>query len=151
MPHLSLNVNSEEETIKLARTIGSRLSGGEVIELVSDLGGGKTTFTKGLVAGANSKDKVHSPSFTIENEYKALNLVIHHLDFYRLNDPGIMKNELIEMLEDPYAVVVVEWANIIENVLPESRLIISIIVTGTDSREMKFTYPDKLCYLIEGL
>lgn len=140
-----------EQTLTLAKIIGGLLRGGEVIELISDLGGGKTTFTKGLAKGAGSVDKIHSPSFTIENEYRAKRLTIHHLDFYRLNDPGIMKDELIERLEDPKSVVVIEWADIVEDFLPKNRLIVRISVTGETARQFNLSCPEVLSYLIEGL
>jgi len=64
----------------------------EIIELRSDLGGGKTTFTQGLAAGAGSKDAVSSPTFTLKKIYRAGELHIYHYDFYRLNEPGILKD-----------------------------------------------------------
>lgn len=124
------------------------MRGGEVIELVSDLGGGKTAFTRGLAAGMGSKDVVHSPSFTLSNVYKSANLTIYHFDFYRLAEPGIIANELSEIIDDPKAVVVVEWANIVEDLLPKTRL--SIIIESIDEtqRQFKLTYPTSLGYLI---
>jgi tRNA threonylcarbamoyladenosine biosynthesis protein TsaE len=141
---------SLENTEELARSIGARLRGGEVIELVSDLGGGKTSFVRGLAAGAGSEDSVGSPSFTISREYHADKLVIHHYDFYRLNEAGIMANELQEILDDPQAVVVVEWADVVENVLPGERVRIRIATTGENSREFSIQLPDRYAYLRGG-
>ena len=148
---LKIASDNVEQTIDIAKRIGARLKGGEVVEIISDLGGGKTTFTKGLSAGAGSVDKVRSPSFTIENVYVAKTLTIYHLDFYRLNDSGIMANELTEKLSDKSAVVVIEWADIIENILPKNRLVIKIKVTGDQSRQFDISYPDQLSYLVKGL
>jgi tRNA threonylcarbamoyladenosine biosynthesis protein TsaE len=139
---------SLESTAKLAESLGSRLRGGEVIELVSDLGGGKTTFVRSLTEGMGSVDKVTSPSFTISREYKAGDLTLYHFDFYRLNDPGIVANELAEVVHDPKAVVAVEWADIVEDVLPTDKLTIHIKTTGEFTREFTCTYPEKLQYLI---
>lgn len=124
------------------------MRGGEVIELVSDLGGGKTAFTRGLAAGMGSSDVVHSPSFTLSNVYNSKNLVMYHFDFYRLAEPGIIANELSEVIDDPKAVVVVEWANIVEDLLPKTRL--SIIIESIDETQRKFkmNYPESLNYLI---
>jgi len=119
-----------------------------VIELISDLGGGKTSFVRGLAQGMGSDDSVHSPSFTLSNEYVGGKLTLHHLDFYRLQEPGIMREELAEMLCDLKAVVVVEWADIVENVLPINRLRIRIKATGDTSREFTLIYPESLDYLI---
>ena len=138
---------SLDATLALAGRIGSRLRGGEIIELVSDLGGGKTAFVRGLAAGMGSRDPVRSPSFTLSHQYKAGKLTLHHFDFYRLAEPGIMSRELAEVLEDPEVVVAVEWGGIVEDVLPDERLTINIKVTGEDQRAIEFSYPENLNYL----
>jgi tRNA threonylcarbamoyladenosine biosynthesis protein TsaE len=136
--------------LALAGEIGRKLQGGEVLELTSDLGGGKTAFVRGLVQGMGSTDHVHSPSFTLANEYRAGNLALHHFDFHRLSDPGIMRDELAEILADPANVVAVEWADIVEDVLPAERLAIRIIPSAENesARTFNFTYPQSLAYLI---
>jgi tRNA threonylcarbamoyladenosine biosynthesis protein TsaE len=138
---------SAGQTEQLGEQLGSKLKGGEVIELVSDLGGGKTTFVRGLARGLGSSDKVSSPSFTLSNEYRASNLTLHHFDFYRLNEPGIMREELAEILADPQAVTVVEWADIVEEVLPVEKLTVHLRATGENSREIELHYPEKYNYL----
>lgn len=138
---------SLENTERLAAAIGSRLKGGEVIELVSDLGGGKTAFVRGLAKGMGSSDKVASPSFTISRQYSAGDLTLHHFDFYRLSDPGIVANELAEVVNDSKAVVAVEWADIVEAVLPAYKLTVHITNTGENNREFTFTYPETLAYI----
>ncbi|HET7320780.1 MAG TPA: tRNA (adenosine(37)-N6)-threonylcarbamoyltransferase complex ATPase subunit type 1 TsaE [Candidatus Saccharimonadales bacterium] len=135
------------QTEQLGEQLGRKLRGGEAIELVSDLGGGKTTFVRGLARGVGSKDKVSSPSFTLSNEYQANKLTLHHFDFYRLREPGILRNELAEILEDPQAVTVVEWANIVEDVLPADKLTVHIRATGEESREIELSYPENRKYL----
>ncbi len=74
--------------------------------------------------------------------------MIYHFDFYRLQEPGIMRDELAEILADPKAVVVVEWASIVEDVLPSKRLTITLKATGDDHRELTFAYPEAMNYLI---
>jgi tRNA threonylcarbamoyladenosine biosynthesis protein TsaE len=144
----TIPVISLEDTLALAASIGMKLRGGETIELVSDLGGGKTAFVRGLAAGMGSVDMVHSPSFTLRNEYRAADLTLYHFDFYRLNEPGIMTEELEEVVNDPLSVVAVEWADIVENVLPLERLVIVITATGETERRLVFTYPSSLAYLL---
>jgi tRNA threonylcarbamoyladenosine biosynthesis protein TsaE len=139
-----------DNTLAIAAAVGSKLRGGEVIELVSDLGGGKTTFIKGLAKGLGSNDLVHSPSFTLSNEYAGDKLRLYHFDFYRLNEAGIMREELAEALADKQAVVAVEWPQIIEDVLPENRLIIKIKPTGETSRHLEINYPPTLDYLLSA-
>ncbi len=140
--------DSADETTQLAEKIGRQVRGEEVIILVSDLGGGKTTFVRGLARGMGSQDVVRSPSFTLGNEYHAKALTLSHFDFYRLQEPGIMRDELAEALTDPKSVVVVEWGAIVEDVLPEGRLTITIRATGQNSRELIFDCPKRLEYLI---
>jgi tRNA threonylcarbamoyladenosine biosynthesis protein TsaE len=135
-------------TLELAGQIGRNMHGGEVIELMSDLGGGKTAFVRGLAVGLGSRDTVRSPSFTLGNQYKAGKLTLHHFDFYRLAEPGIMRDEVAEVLADPQASVVVEWADIIEDVLPIERLTVRIRATSETGRQFTFSYPDRLAYLI---
>jgi len=126
--------------------LGSRLQGGEVIELRSDLGGGKTTFVKGLAKGAGSKDNVVSPTFTLNRIYQAGRLQIHHFDFYRLNDAGILADQLAESLNDANNVVVVEWADVVTDVLPDSWISVELIATvdNPDKRKIIFHYPPNL-------
>ena len=136
------------ETEQLAAQLGSRLRGGEVVNLISDVGGGKTTFVRGLAKGMGSSDKVASPTFTISREYQAGRLKLYHFDFYRLHDGGIMVSELAEIVGDPEHVVVIEWADIIEHILPPDVVTIHIKNTGEDSREFTYGYPDTLAYIL---
>jgi tRNA threonylcarbamoyladenosine biosynthesis protein TsaE len=140
---------SSEETEQLAEKLGKACQGGEVIELISDLGGGKTTFTRGLVRGIGSTDTVASPTFTISKVYKTANLEVHHFDFYRLQEAGIVADELYEVLGDPAIVTVVEWGDVVQHVLPEKRLTITIEQQPDGTRQLTLTAPEALTYLIE--
>jgi len=151
MKYVELYTDSPEETEKIAQTIAARLRGGETIELASDLGGGKTTFTRGLVAGLGSSEAVASPTFTISREYSGGRLRVYHFDFYRLHDPGIVADELAEVAGGPDSVVIVEWAEIIQHVLPKNHIRIEIQVTGESSRHLRVSCPDTLGYIVEGL
>lgn len=146
-----INTRSPEETEQIAQAIASQLKGGEVIELASDLGGGKTTFTRGLVAGLGSDEAVASPTFTINRGYSKGRLYVHHFDFYRLDDAGTIADELAEVIGDPTAVVVVEWAEVVQHVLPEKHVRIQIIPTDEFGRKLQFTYPEELDYVVKGL
>lgn len=118
---------------------------------MSDLGGGKTTFVRGLARGAGSTDRVASPTFTISREYETPHFVIAHFDFYRLTEAGIVADELAEIVGDPKRVAVVEWGEIIHDVLPTDRLTIRIRMVSEAARELMFEYPDTLGYLLEDL
>ena len=148
---LQIDSTSSEQTEQLAEKLGAKLHGGEVIELVSDLGGGKTTFTRGLVRGTGSTDQVASPTFMLSREYAAPEFTIAHFDFYRLGEAGIVADELAEGIGDPKYVSVVEWGEIVHDVLPENRLTIHIAQTGEDTRQLLFEYPLALAYLVENL
>lgn len=135
-----------EDTTRLGEILGANLLGGETIELVSDLGGGKTTFVKGLARGAGSQDSVSSPTFTISRIYKCSGGgEIHHFDFYRLGEPGIIADQLKESLADQKVVVVVEWSEIVKEVLPANHIIIKFEATPNNSEERRVSinYPEK--------
>ena len=122
-----------EETQRYAELLGQRLHGGEVLELVGDVGSGKTTFVKGLARGLAIDEDVQSPSFTISRVYAARDgLELHHYDFYRLPDPGIMRYDLAESTGDNSAVTVIEWAETVESVLPEDRIVITFVYGHKD-------------------
>ncbi|MDB5185068.1 MAG: hypothetical protein JWN38_876 [Candidatus Saccharibacteria bacterium] len=131
----------------MAAALGAKLRGGEAIELVSDLGGGKTTFVKGLLKGMGSDELASSPSFTLSNTYQAGELTLQHYDFYRLNDPGILRDELAEAISDDKTVVVIEWADIVADVLDDKHLRVDIAVTGETGRRYSFSCGSSLAYL----
>jgi len=138
-------------TERLGECLGGALKGGEVIELISDLGGGKTTLVRGIARGAGSDDKVASPTFTISKMYKTKHFDIHHFDFYRLHEAGIVADELAEVAGDPTAVVVVEWGDVAQHVLPAERLSLSIVQTPSGDRKLVFACPKSYNYLLEAL
>ncbi|MCA9330653.1 tRNA (adenosine(37)-N6)-threonylcarbamoyltransferase complex ATPase subunit type 1 TsaE [Candidatus Saccharibacteria bacterium] len=149
--HISQN---EKDTEEIGERVGANLRGGEVVELRSDVGGGKTVFTRGLAHGAGSKASVSSPTFTITKEYTVdgsdrLDRVVH-ADMYRLQDPGVMRYELADAV-GPRSVLVVEWADIVEDVLPAERLIVEITAQPNGDRQLSLTASDDLAYLLGGL
>lgn len=148
---LKLIAKDPDQTEQIAASIGARLRGGESIELDSDLGGGKTTFTRGLARGAGSKDIVSSPTFTISKVYDASKFQIHHFDFYRLPSAGLASHEFEDLLGDPKIVLVVEWGGVVDHVLPDGRVTIDIKRTSDDGRELLIAYPENLGYLMEDL
>lgn len=132
--------NGPEETIVLGVELGSRLQGGEAIELVSDIGGGKTTLVRGIAKGIDSSDQVMSPTFTISRIYEGATLQLHHFDFYRLNDPGLIAGELEESIHNPAVAVVIEWSDIVKGALPEDRLQIEIQMTNEDTEQRAIVF-----------
>ncbi len=128
-----MRVDSLDEMLAFGAQIGARLRGGEVVELIGDVGAGKTSFTKGLARGMGITDAIQSPTFTISREYDAgSGLRLVHYDFYRLGEAGIMADELAESLADATVVTVVEWAETVAAVLPEDRMIITLSLVADD-------------------
>lgn len=142
-------VTSEQATRAVGEQLGRLLKGGEVLELIGDVGAGKTTFVKGLAKGLSIDDDVQSPSFTISRVYDARDgLRLAHYDFYRLGDAGIMKDELAETIQGPATVTVIEWADVVEGVLPKEKLTITFEAPSETNRRLTF---DGLPELTENL
>jgi tRNA threonylcarbamoyladenosine biosynthesis protein TsaE len=140
---------SSTMTEQVAEKLGHHLHGGEIIELVSDLGGGKTTFVRGLARGLGSHDRVRSPSFTLANQYQAGELTLYHFDFYRLSDPGILATELAEIMANKKAIIVIEWATIVAQVLNTPHLVILLKQTDEHERDIHIDYPESCKYLFQ--
>ncbi|QQG51047.1 MAG: tRNA (adenosine(37)-N6)-threonylcarbamoyltransferase complex ATPase subunit type 1 TsaE [Candidatus Saccharibacteria bacterium] len=137
---MTIEVKSEAEMKTLGEKLGSVLVGGEIIELIGDVGAGKTTLTKGIAHGMGVDEDVQSPSFTISRVYDTpSNLHLSHYDFYRLHDAGIMADELHETLHDPDTVTIIEWAEIVAGVLPVDRLSVHITSPGETERHILLT------------
>ena len=123
---------------KLAEKLGSGRDFAVVIEMVGDVGTGKTTLTRGLAEGLGVEEPVTSPSFTISKAYALPDggrLV--HYDFYRLSEPGLMREDLEEALGDPANVVVVEWGESVADLLPEKHIRVEIDYNDDGTREVK--------------
>lgn len=127
--------------LKFGENLGKSLRAPALIELVGDVGTGKTTITRGIAKGLGISEPVTSPSFTIAKRYafpladgKTGTLV--HYDFYRLDDPGIMSEDLEESLSDQNTITIIEWGNSVENLLPKDHQIIHINYLEDGSREI---------------
>jgi tRNA threonylcarbamoyladenosine biosynthesis protein TsaE len=130
-------VTSENDMQAFGRVFAGKLKGHETIELVGDVGAGKTTFVKGLAQGLGVREPVQSPSFVIFARYAApKGRGLHHYDFYRLDDAGVVAYDLAESLQDGKAITVIEWANTISHVLPAARITIRIKPLSSTSREL---------------
>ena len=111
-----------------------------VIELVGDVGAGKTTFTKGLARGLEITEEITSPTFTISKVYEnSRGQKLVHYDFYRLENPGIMVEDLFENLQDPQTVTVIEWADTVNEILPANHLRLEILINDDGSRTLNLT------------
>lgn len=130
-------ISSETEMKDFGAQLGAQLRGGEVIQLIGDVGAGKTTLVKGIAKGLAVDDEVQSPSFTLSRVYEARdNLRLVHYDFYRLTDAGIMALEVAEDIQDPQTITIIEWADVIAGILPEQHTTITITSPSETSREL---------------
>lgn len=116
--------HNEGETKELAKKLARRLTGGEIICLMGELGSGKTTFVQGLAEGLGIEVTIISPTFTLVREYFG-RLPLFHVDAYRLN--GLTVDEIQEQVGlweymERGGVVVIEWADLIASTLPPERL-----------------------------
>ena len=103
-----MKTSSEQDMLNFGKDFAKKVNFPMVIELIGDVGAGKTTFVRGLAEGLGAKDKITSPSFTISKTYalpKGKKLV--HYDFYRLNDPGLMSEDLNESISDQNTLTVI--------------------------------------------
>ena len=130
-----ITTRNDEETIEVAQNLESEKFPNMVICLNGDLGSGKTVFTKGF-ASAMAIEEVTSPTFNIIKEYVG-ELPLYHIDVYRTN--GKIDNLGIEEYFDKGGVTIIEWAEMIEDYLPEERLDITFKITGENSRVMVIT------------
>lgn len=152
MSEFTFKTETLEQTQSLAETLGRVMRGREVIEFISDVGGGKTTFVKGLANGLGITDTVQSPTFTISRIYNGRDdLELHHFDFYRLNEPGVVADELAESLQQPNVIVAVEWGEIVHDVLPAHRMTIHLTSLGDTERKITVTTPAGFEYVDEAL
>lgn len=148
-----IQISSAEDMINFGKLLGRNvLKGGDVIELIGDIGSGKTTLTKGIVIGLGSKAEVQSPTFTISRRYKCNdNLEVAHYDFYRLHDAGIMRHEIAESINDSNCIVVVEWGDVIKNIMPVDRLTISIATLDANIRQIHLDAHGKFSKRLEAI
>lgn len=121
-----IETRSAEETYQLGVEIGQKAVSGQVFTLVGDLGVGKTVFTQGLAKGLDIQESISSPTFTIVQVYNEGRLPFYHFDVYRIGDISEMDEIGYEDYVYGEGVSLIEWANLIEEILPENRT--SIII-----------------------
>lgn len=121
-----VETKSAEETYELGKKIGMEALPGQIYTLVGDLGVGKTVFTQGVAAGLNISEPISSPTFTIVQEYESGRMPFYHFDVYRIGDI----EEMEEIGYDDYffgnGICLIEWADLIEEILPEDRISVRI-------------------------
>lgn len=134
-----IETRSAEETYQLGIEIGQKATKGQVYTLVGDLGVGKTVFTQGLAKGLAIEEPISSPTFTIVQVYDEGRLPFYHFDVYRIGDISEMDEIGFEDYVYGEGVSLIEWANLIEEILPEERIAITIekdLEKGFDYRKI---------------
>ncbi|MCI5529639.1 MAG: tRNA (adenosine(37)-N6)-threonylcarbamoyltransferase complex ATPase subunit type 1 TsaE [Blautia sp.] len=123
---MTIETRKPEETFELGKKIGIQALPGQVYTLVGDLGVGKTVFTQGVASGLGITEPICSPTFTIIQEYETGRLPFYHFDVYRIGDI----EEMEEIGYDDYffgeGICLIEWANLITEILPENIIQITI-------------------------
>lgn len=127
---------SPEDTFRLGKKIGEKAMPGQVFTLIGDLGAGKTVFTQGMAAGLGITEPVNSPTFTIMQVYEEGRCPFYHFDVYRIGDISEMDEIGYEDCFYGEGVCLIEWADLIEEILPECYTEITI----SKNLEMGFDY-----------
>ena len=134
-----IETRSAEETYQLGMEIGKKAIPGQVYTMVGDLGVGKTVFTQGMAKGLEIEEAISSPTFTIVQVYDEGRLPFYHFDVYRIGDISEMDEIGYEDYIYGEGVALIEWANLIEEILPEKRISITIekdLEQGFDYRKI---------------
>lgn len=128
---------SEDDTIELAQNLESEKFPNMVICLEGDLGCGKTVFAKAFALSLGIKDNITSPTFTIIKEYTGGEMKLFHMDVYRLSD--IKQDIGIEEYFTKRGVCIIEWSDLIEDILPKNRLNIKFRIIDENTRQLVIT------------
>lgn len=121
-----IETNSAQETFALGEEIGRQARAGEIYTLLGDLGVGKTVFTQGVAGGLGITEPVNSPTFTILQIYQEGRLPFFHFDVYRIGDVEEMEEIGYEDYFYGDGLCLIEWANLIEEILPQDAIQITI-------------------------
>ena len=141
-----IETNSEKETFELGKKIGENAKAGQIYTLTGDLGVGKTVFTQGLAAGLGITEPVNSPTFTIVQMYEDGRLPFYHFDVYRIGDIEEMEEIGYEDCFCGEGVCLIEWADLIQEILPPDVIAIEIeknLEKGFDYRKITISDPEE--------
>ena len=130
------HTQSEEDTVALGEKLAAELPAKAVVLLIGNLGAGKTTLAKGIVKGlgAAQPDEVSSPTFTLIHEYSPS---VYHIDLYRLDRENQVATLGLDEIFDRNAVVLIEWGERFERLMPEDRIEIRLRAIEENSREIE--------------
>lgn len=133
-----LKSTSASQTINFGKLFSKVLKGGDTIVLEGALGGGKTTFTKGILAGLGYKKRVLSPSFTLLRQYDLKKVSVYHLDLYRLEFSDIFDLGIDDFLYSERIITLIEWGNKMRDNL-DKYIRVEFVYSGENIRNIKFS------------
>lgn len=137
-PILKLNSSSAAETRRYGELFSKVLTGGDLIVLVGALGGGKTTFTKGILKGLGYRGRVLSPSFTLVREYSTKKLKAYHIDLYRLNRKQALELGIEDFIYSQDNITLIEWGDRIDREL-DKYIVVKFSYLAEDQRQLFFS------------
>ncbi len=136
---MEIITKSAQETKNLGKKLAADLKGGELLALTGELGSGKTTFAQGLAKGLGIKQRIISPTFIFMRKYDLGSKNFYHVDLYRLEDNverEVRNLGIEEIWNNPENMIVIEWAEKIEGMLPKNKMWIEFENLGEDERKI---------------
>lgn len=143
-------LEDESKTREIGKILGEKVFPGTVICMIGDLGAGKTTFTQSFAESLGVEDYITSPTFTIVNEYEG-RMPLYHFDVYRIGCSEEMYDIGYDEYIDSDGVCIIEWANIIDDILPEERLEIELKYKDMGREITLIPYGEKYEKMVEEL
>ena len=130
-------VKNLEDTKKVACEFAKKLKAGDVVILSGDLGAGKTTFTQFVFKDLGVEEVVNSPTFAVLKTYKGKNFTLNHFDTYRVTVEEAIECGFDEVLSDKTCITFIEWASMIEPLIPKKNIKINIKIIDENTREIE--------------
>ena len=152
MTSFDLISNSPEDTLDIGRIIGENLTGGDVVALTGELGAGKTYLTQGIAKGLGTPEGyyVTSPTFTLINEYPG-RIPLYHMDVYRLSGSRDLEDMGYEEYFYGDGVVVIEWAEKVDDIIPAEALLINLEHCNGNKRKIRISCESGMSAIIRML
>lgn len=137
----SIQSHSHQQTQQIAAYLANHLKPPVTLALEGDLGAGKTCFVAGLVQALDPNLTARSPTYALAHTYQTFP-VIHHVDLYRVKDQDLEDLGIENLLDDPEAIICIEWPEHAQNPLPAATIQIDFKILPEDFREIKFIFSD---------
>lgn len=149
----TITTSDSAVTEALGQRLAQNLQGNELLELIGDLGSGKTTLARGILRGLGYEGPVTSPTFTVVRTYSLPGgMRVEHVDLYRLGEDQLMQQMLLESVAEPQTMVLAEWATPDRTALPPERIQVKLQPgKHPDARHIKIDAPKSLAYVLKGI